>query len=50
LIEEFLEAQRTEVLGASSYERTPTRNGYRGGSYARRLKTRWDEVAIRIPG
>ncbi len=49
LIEESLEARRTEVLGAHPYERTPSRNGHRGGSYARRLKTRWGEVAIRVP-
>jgi hypothetical protein len=49
LIEEFLEARRTEVLGAGAYERTPSRNGHRGGSYARRLKTRWGEVVIRVP-
>ena len=49
LIEEFLEARRTEVLGAGAYERSPARNGHRGGSYARRLKTRWGEVAIRVP-
>jgi putative transposase len=49
LIEEFLEARRTEVLGAGAYERTPSRNGHRGGSYARRLKTRWGEVEVRVP-
>ncbi|HXF56310.1 MAG TPA: transposase, partial [Actinomycetota bacterium] len=49
LIEEFLEARRTEVLGAGAYERTESRNGHRGGSYARRLKTKWGEVLIRVP-
>lgn len=49
LIEEFLETRRTEALGAESYERTEGRNGHRGGSYRRRLKTRWGEVEIRIP-
>ena len=49
LIEEFLEARRTEVLGAEAYERTGSRSGHRGGSYRRHLKTRWGEVEIRIP-
>ncbi len=49
LIEEFLEARRTEVLGAGAYQRGPSRNGHRGGSYARRLKTKWGEVLIRVP-
>lgn len=49
LIEEFLETRRTEVLGASSYERASSRNGHRGGSYGRRLKTKWGEVQVRVP-
>lgn len=49
LVEEFLEARRTEVLGAGSYERSPSRNGHRGGSYVRRLKTKWGEVEVRVP-
>lgn len=49
LVEDFLEARRTEALGAELYERTASRNGHRGGSYTRRLKTKWGEVLIRIP-
>lgn len=49
LVEEFLEARRTELLGAGSYERTEGRTGHRGGSYRRRLQTRWGDVELRIP-
>jgi len=49
LVEEFLEAKRTEVLGAGAWERTEERSGHRGGSYRRRLQTRWGEVELRIP-
>lgn len=49
LVEEFLEARRTEVLGAGAWERTDERTGHRGGSYRRRLQTRWGEVELRIP-
>lgn len=49
LAEEFLEVRRTEALGAKAYERTDGRGGYRGGSYRRRLQTRWGEVELRIP-
>lgn len=34
LVEEFLEARRTELLGAGAWERTDVRTGHRGGSYA----------------
>jgi putative transposase len=49
LIEESLEAKRAEVLDARSYERTPGRRGWRGGSYRRKVKTRWGEVTLRVP-
>jgi putative transposase len=49
LVEEFLEARRTELLGAGAWERTEARTGHRGGSYRRRLQTRWGEVELRIP-
>src|SRR6266508_4061863 len=49
LVEEFLEARRTEELGATAYERTDARIGHRGGSYRRRLKTTWGDVELRVP-
>jgi putative transposase len=49
LIEECLEAKRAEVLDAASYERTPKRRGRRGGSYKRKVRTRWGEVELRVP-
>lgn len=49
LIEECLEEKRTEVLGAQSYERTTARRGRRGGSYQRKVRTRWGEVTLRVP-
>jgi putative transposase len=49
LVEECLEAKRTELLGAASYERTATRTGRRGGSYRRKIMTRWGEVELRVP-
>jgi hypothetical protein len=49
LIEEFLEARRTEALGAGSYERTVSRRGHQGGSYGQWLKTTWGEVELRVP-
>jgi putative transposase len=49
LIEQCLEAKRTEVVGAAKYERTKTRTGRRGGSYERTVKTRWGKVKVRVP-
>lgn len=49
LIERCLEDKRAEVLKAASYERTPARTGRRGGSYPRRIKTRWGENEVRVP-
>jgi putative transposase len=49
LIEQCLETKRTEVLQASRYQRTETRTGNRGGSYPRRIKTRWGDILVRVP-
>lgn len=49
LIEDCLEAKRTEALKAASYERTAERVGHRGGTYARSIKTRYGDVEVRIP-
>lgn len=49
LIEQCLEAKRTEILGAASYERTSSRAGRRGGSYRRKVHTRWGQIELRVP-
>jgi putative transposase len=49
LIEDCLEAKRTETLNAARYERSDARCGVRGGSYARTVTTRWGKVKLRVP-
>jgi transposase-like protein len=49
LVEQCLEAKRNEILKARSYERTEARAGYRGGTYPRRIKTRWGDIEVRVP-
>jgi transposase-like protein len=49
LIERCLEAKRTEAVGAASYERTKRRTARRGGSYRRRVRTKWGEIERRVP-
>jgi transposase-like protein len=48
-LQEVLEAEMTELLGASPNERTQTRNGYRAGYYGRGLVTRIGKLALRVP-
>lgn len=45
----IIEAERTEDLGAESYERTPGRKGYRSGYKSRQLKTRVGKLELRVP-
>lgn len=45
----MLEAELTEHLGATSYERNEEREGYRNGHYTRSLVTRVGPVALRVP-
>ena len=50
LIENLLEDQLTEVLGADRYERIKTRKAYRGGHYQRSLLTKYGLIEdIRVP-
>jgi transposase-like protein len=49
LIEECLEEKRSVIVGADSYERTASRRGRRGGSYKRKVRTRWGEITLRVP-
>ena len=46
-LQEVLEGEMTEFLGAEPGERTEARNGYRAGYYGRNLVTRIGTVAAR---
>ncbi len=48
-LQEVLEAEMTEVIGASSGQRTELRSGYRAGYYSRSLVTRIGKLELRIP-
>ena len=48
-MQEVLEAEMTEALGAEKGERTPARLGYRSGYYGRTLITRVGKLELRVP-
>ena len=48
-LQEVLEAEMTEALGAAKSERTMGRNGYRSGYYGRSLITRVGKLELRVP-
>ncbi len=48
-LQEVLEGEMTEFLGASPGERTEGRNGYRAGYYSRGLVTRIGKLELRVP-
>ena len=48
-LQEVLEADMTEALGAGSGERTAGRIGYRSGYYSRGLVTRIGKLELRVP-
>ena len=48
-IEELLQAELDEVLGALRHERTEERRGYRNGSYERRLVTETGPTVLSVP-
>lgn len=48
-LEEVLEGEMTEVLGAGSGERSEGRQGYRSGYYSRSLVTRIGKLELRVP-
>jgi len=48
-LQEVLEAEMTEALGAAKSERTTGRNGYRSGYYGRSLITRVGKLELRVP-
>jgi transposase-like protein len=49
VIQEMLEAEMTDALGAGKSERTPGRLGYRAGYYGRTLITRVGKLELRVP-
>lgn len=49
LIQETLEREFTQFLGAAPFERSATRRGLRNGRRARRLLTRVGPVELRVP-
>jgi putative transposase len=49
VLQEVLEAEMTEAIGASKSERTEGRLGYRSGYYPRGLVTRLGKIELRVP-
>ena len=49
VMQEVLEAEMTEMIGAGPGERTDTRQGYRAGYYPRTLVTRVGKLELRVP-
>jgi len=47
--QEVIETEMTQYLGAETYERTETRNGYRNGYKPRTIKTRLGELHFQVP-
>ena len=49
VVQEVLEAEMDEALGAGKWERTDARIGYRAGYYPRTLVTRVGKLELRVP-
>lgn len=49
ILQELLEAEMTEAIGAEKGARTPARLGYRSGYYDRTLITRVGKLELRVP-
>ena len=49
VVQQVLEAEMDEALGAEKGERTPNRLGYRSGHYGRTLVTRVGKLELRVP-
>ncbi len=49
VMQEILEAEMTDALGAEPGERTESRLGYRAGHYPRTLVTRVGKLELRVP-
>lgn len=48
-LNEMLDAEAEELVGASKYERSEEREGYRSGHYSRNFTTTSGDVKLRIP-
>ena len=49
VIQQVLEAEMEEAVGAGKSERTAKRQGYRSGDYGRTLVTRVGKLELRVP-
>jgi len=49
VLQELIEAEAAEVIGAARYERTSTRTTQRNGHRDRQLSTQAGDVSLRIP-
>lgn len=49
MVNQFLQAEMTELVGAEHYERSDERRGYRNGSYPRQLTTRVGTLELMVP-
>jgi len=49
ILNQILQAEMTEHLGAGPEERTDSRRGYRNGSYRRKLTTRVGRIELEVP-
>ncbi len=49
VLQELIETEATEVIGAARYQRTDTRTTDRNGSRARLLATQAGDIELRIP-
>lgn len=49
VVQEIMEAEMDEALGAGKSQRTETRRGYRSGYYSRDLITRVGKLELRVP-
>src|SRR5919109_1350788 len=49
IVQEVLEADMDDAVGAQKSERTPERMGYRAGYYTRTLVTRVGKLVLRVP-
>ena len=48
-VQELLESEMEETLGARKHEQTKGRLGYRSGYYSRNLTTRVGKIELRVP-
>ncbi len=49
VLQEVLEAEMTETIGAARGERSAERRGYRSGAYPRTIVTRVGKIELRVP-